>query len=174
MSRDISHQPRVPRAPSNLALNPAREGAATASLGSLGQGPTTLMVKNFFLISNLNLPSFSLQPFPLVLSLRTLVQSPSPPFLQAPSGTGSCSKLSSQCGSSTLSLRSCFPPPSSLPVGLNRARCLPVLPGFLSCSPNPHFVSKPSAPGPCRCHALPSSLSFCCGFCWVALERRSH
>jgi len=31
------------------------------------------MVKNFFLISNLNLPSFSLQPFPLVLSLHTLV-----------------------------------------------------------------------------------------------------
>ena len=31
------------------------------------------MVKNFFLISNLNLPSFSLQPFPLVPSLHTLV-----------------------------------------------------------------------------------------------------
>jgi len=28
------------------------------------------MVKNFFLISNLNLPSFSLEPFPLVLSLE--------------------------------------------------------------------------------------------------------
>ena len=35
MSRDIFHQPRVLRAPSNLALNPAREGAATASLGNL-------------------------------------------------------------------------------------------------------------------------------------------
>jgi len=52
--------------PSNLALNTAREGAATASLGSLFQCFTTLTVKNFFLISNLNLPSFSLQPFPLV------------------------------------------------------------------------------------------------------------
>jgi len=41
-------------------LNPAREGAATASLGNLGQGFTTLLGKNFFLISNLNLPSFSL------------------------------------------------------------------------------------------------------------------
>ena len=51
MGRDPSHQPRVLRAPSNLALSPAREGAATASLGSLGQGLTTLMVKNFFLIS---------------------------------------------------------------------------------------------------------------------------
>jgi len=60
MSRDIFHLPRLLRAPSNLALNPAREGAATASLGSLGQGLITLTVKNFFLISNLNLPSCSL------------------------------------------------------------------------------------------------------------------
>jgi len=50
-------------------LNPAREGAATASLGNLGQGLTTLMGKNFFLISHLNLPSVSLEPFPLLLSL---------------------------------------------------------------------------------------------------------
>ena len=35
------HQPRVLPALSSLALNPAREGAATASLGSLGQGLTT-------------------------------------------------------------------------------------------------------------------------------------
>jgi len=91
--RDIFHQPRVPRAPSSLALNTAREGAATAALGSLGQGLTTLMGKNFFLISNLNLPPFSLQPFPLVLSLPTLVKSPSPSFLSAPSGTGRCSKV---------------------------------------------------------------------------------
>ena len=65
MSRDVLHQTRVLRAPSNLALNTAREGAATASLGNLGQGLTTLMGKNFFPISNLNLPSFNLQPSPL-------------------------------------------------------------------------------------------------------------
>jgi len=88
MSRDIFHQTRVLRAPSNLALNTVREGAATASLGNLGQGLTTLMGKNFFLISNLNLPSVSLQPFPFVLSLHTLVKSPSPSFLSAPPGTG--------------------------------------------------------------------------------------
>ena len=35
-------------------------------------------MKNFLLISNLNLPSFSLEPFPHVLSLHTLVKSPSP------------------------------------------------------------------------------------------------
>ena len=45
MGRDPSHQPRVLRAPSNLALSPAREGAATASLGSLGQGLSTLTGK---------------------------------------------------------------------------------------------------------------------------------
>jgi len=57
MSTDIFHQTRLLRAPSNLALNTAREGAATASLGNLGQGLATLTRKNFFLISNLNLPS---------------------------------------------------------------------------------------------------------------------
>ena len=77
-SRDISHQPRVLRAPSNLALSPAREGAATVSLGSLGQGLTTLLGKNFFPISDLNLPSVSSEPFPLVPSLHPLGKSPSP------------------------------------------------------------------------------------------------
>ena len=47
MSGDIFHQTRVLRAPSSLALSTAREGAATASLGSLGQGLTTLTVKKF-------------------------------------------------------------------------------------------------------------------------------
>jgi len=42
MSRDIFHQLRLLKAASNLALNPAREGAATASLGNLGQCLTTL------------------------------------------------------------------------------------------------------------------------------------
>jgi len=45
VGRDPFHQPRVLQAPSNLALNPAREGAAAASLGSLGL--TTLTGKNF-------------------------------------------------------------------------------------------------------------------------------
>ena len=64
MSRDIFHQTRLLRAPSNLALNTSREGASTVSLGNLFQCFTTLMVKNFFLISNLYLPPFSLEPFP--------------------------------------------------------------------------------------------------------------
>ena len=93
ISRDIFHQPRVLKAPSNLALNPAREGAATASVGNLGQGLTTLTGKNFFPISHLNLPSVSLEPFPLVLSLHLLVKSPSLSFLSTLPGTGSCSKV---------------------------------------------------------------------------------
>lgn len=40
--------------------------------------------KSLFSISNLSLPSFSLNPSPLVLSLFVLVKSPSPAFLQAP------------------------------------------------------------------------------------------
>jgi len=78
MGRDTFHQPRVLRALSSLALNTAREGAATAALGNLCQGLTTLRGKNFFLISNPNLPSFSLKPSPLVLSLHALVPSLSP------------------------------------------------------------------------------------------------
>jgi len=70
MGRDPFHQSRLLQAPSNLTLNPAREGAATASLGNLGQGLTTLRLKNFFLLSNLNPSSFSLKPLPLVLSLH--------------------------------------------------------------------------------------------------------
>jgi len=58
MGRDNFHQPRLLIAPSNLALNTAREGAATASLGNLCQGLTTLRVQNFFLISDLNILSF--------------------------------------------------------------------------------------------------------------------
>ena len=46
-----------------------------------GQGLTTLIGKNFFAISNPNLPSFSLKPSPLVLSLHALVKSPSPALL---------------------------------------------------------------------------------------------
>ena len=47
--------------------------------------PPPFILKNFFLISGLNLPSFSLKPLPLVLSLHALVKSSSPAFLQAPS-----------------------------------------------------------------------------------------
>jgi len=64
MSRDIFHQTRLLR--SNLALNTAREGAATASLGNLFQCFTTLMVKNFdmlglFLSPNLYLANLTKQ-----------------------------------------------------------------------------------------------------------------
>jgi len=37
--------------------------------------------KEFFLLSNLNLPAFSLNPLLLALSLHALVKSPSPAFL---------------------------------------------------------------------------------------------
>ena len=67
--------------PSSLALNDTRDGAPTALLGSLFQCLTTLTVKNFFLISSLNLPSSGLKPFPLILLLPALIESPSPAFL---------------------------------------------------------------------------------------------
>ena len=83
-SRDIFTWIRLLRAPSDLAWNGSRDGASPTSLGNLGQGFTTLTVKNFFLISSLNLPSFSLKPFPLALSLQALRKSLSPSSLEDP------------------------------------------------------------------------------------------
>ena len=78
---------RLLRAPSSLTLSVSRDGEPTPSLGNLLQCLTTLIIKNLFLISNLNLPSFSWKPFPLVLSQPTLLQSLSPSFLQPPLDT---------------------------------------------------------------------------------------
>ena len=52
--------------------------------GNLFQCLTTLTVKDFFLISNLNLPSLSLKPLPLVLLPQTLKKRLSPSFLLLP------------------------------------------------------------------------------------------
>jgi len=46
---------------------------------------TALCVKNFLLVSNLNLTYLSLKPFHLILSLSTLMNSCSPSCLYAPS-----------------------------------------------------------------------------------------
>ena len=84
MCRVTNHQTRLPRATSSLALNASRDGASTASLGNLFQCVTTLCEKSFLLISNLNLPCLSLKPFPLILSLFTVINSHSPSFLYVP------------------------------------------------------------------------------------------
>jgi len=49
--------------------------------GKLVAVPATLIVKNLFLIFNLNLCTFRFKPLSLVLSLHDLVKSPSPAFL---------------------------------------------------------------------------------------------
>jgi len=85
MGRDTFHQTRLLKVPSNPASSTSREeGASTASLGNLLQCLTILTVKNFFLIPNLNLPSFSLKPRPLALSLPALVKRSLPSFLAGP------------------------------------------------------------------------------------------
>jgi len=65
MGRDTFHYTTLLKARSNPPFNTAREGAPRAPLGNLVQCLTTLTVKHFFLISNLNLHSFSLKPLPL-------------------------------------------------------------------------------------------------------------
>ena len=84
LHRDIFNRIRLLRAPSSLALHASRDGASTTSRGNLGQGLTTLIVKNFFLLSSLILPSLSLKPSPLVLLLQALVKSPFSSFLVGP------------------------------------------------------------------------------------------
>ncbi|KAK4810366.1 hypothetical protein QYF61_019285 [Mycteria americana] len=74
-SRDIFNYIRLLGALSSLSLNVSRDGAPTTSRGNLFQCFTTLIVKKFFLISTLNLPSFSLKPLPLVLSQQALLKS---------------------------------------------------------------------------------------------------
>ena len=48
-----------------------RGGTPTTSLDNLSQCLTTLIIKHFLLMSNVNLLSFSLKPLPLVLSSRS-------------------------------------------------------------------------------------------------------
>ena len=52
-------QIRLLRGPSSLTLSVSRDRASTTSLGNLFQCLTTLIIKNFFLTSSLNLPSFN-------------------------------------------------------------------------------------------------------------------
>lgn len=72
------------KSPSSLTFSTSRNGASRASLVSLFQCLTILIVKNFFLISNPNLPSFHWKLLSLVLPLHSLIKSPSLAFLQAP------------------------------------------------------------------------------------------
>lgn len=62
VGRDTSHSTRLLKALSSVFLKTARVGISTASLGNLFQCFTTLRVKNFFLISNLNSPPFQFLP----------------------------------------------------------------------------------------------------------------
>ncbi|KAK4831893.1 LOW QUALITY PROTEIN: hypothetical protein QYF61_020040 [Mycteria americana] len=90
-SRDIFKSIRLLRASSNLTLNVSRDEASTTSLGNLFLCFTTLIVKNFFLKSSLNLPSLGLKPLLLGLSQQALLKilegcykvSPQPSLLQA-------------------------------------------------------------------------------------------
>lgn len=86
VGRGTFHYTRLPKAPSNLALNVSKKGAFPTSIGKLFWGLITLTVKNFFQTSNLNLPCFSWKP--LVLPLYTLIKSASPSSLYAPLSTG--------------------------------------------------------------------------------------
>lgn len=61
---------RVAQSPSNVALSISNDKASTASLRNISQCLPTLIIKNAFLLSSLNCPSFSLTPLPHVLPLQ--------------------------------------------------------------------------------------------------------
>ena len=67
------HQPLDQAAQSHI--QPGLECLQGWGIHSLLGQPVPMRVKNFLLISNLNLPCLSLKPFPLVLSLSTLINS---------------------------------------------------------------------------------------------------
>lgn len=67
---------------SNLALNCSSDEASTTSQGNTFEGLTTMIRKNFYLIFNLNLPSFGIKLLTIVLSLQTLVKSLSIYFIK--------------------------------------------------------------------------------------------
>ena len=71
IGRDTSYLTSLLRAPSSLALNASRKGASTVSPGNLFLCLTTLTENNFFLIPSLNLPSYSLKPFPSPIIIWT-------------------------------------------------------------------------------------------------------
>jgi len=75
------HQPAAQAAQSHIqpGLECLQGWGIHSLLGQPVQCVTTLCVKNFFLVSNLHVPCFSLKLFPLVLSLSTLVNSHIPP-----------------------------------------------------------------------------------------------
>ena len=57
-----------PSTTSKWFLNTSGDGDSTTSMGSLFQCLTTLSVKKFFLLYNINLPQCNWKPFPLILS----------------------------------------------------------------------------------------------------------
>jgi len=106
----------VLQAPSNLAWGVPREGASTASPGSLGQGFTTLLGDNFCPRSELNLPSFSLKPSPLVPSpLVPSLLVPSP-LVTAPPGGDKDAGRRTPGGSQQSGAEGQNPPPHPVPT----------------------------------------------------------
>jgi len=73
-----NHQPITTMPCLHIFFNTSRDGESITSLGSLFQCFTTLSVKKFFLISNLNLPWHNLRPLLLVLLLATWEKRPTP------------------------------------------------------------------------------------------------
>ena len=84
MNMDIHSQIRLLRTLFRLTLKIYRDRESTTSVGNTFQCLTTFTVKDFFLISDLNLPSLSLKPSSLVLSSQTLLKSLSPSLLYLP------------------------------------------------------------------------------------------
>jgi len=78
MNKNTYNKIRFLKSPSSLTLDICRNGTSTTSAGNPSQYLTVLITKTFFLISNLNLLSFSLKLRSLALSEQGLLKSLSP------------------------------------------------------------------------------------------------
>lgn len=69
VDRNIFHEIKLLKCPSNLNLNTSSDGTSATSQGNLFHCLTTLIVNILFRIANLSLPSFSSKLLPLLKSL---------------------------------------------------------------------------------------------------------
>ena len=130
MGRAAPHQLRLPRAPFNLALSTSRDGAPQL-LWAAGPAPHCPFCEKLPLTSNLNLFSFSLKSYSLVLSLSTNCNCPTSFLSGGAPGLDTVLQMGSHKG------RAVGDNPFLLPTG------------HLSCDPAQDTVGLPSCKPRC-------------------------
>jgi len=95
MNRDTYRYTRLLRDLSRLTLDVARDGTSNISVGNLCQCFTTVIIKNFVLISDLNILCSSLKLSPFVLSQQIQLKRLAPSVYSPLQILEGCSQVSS-------------------------------------------------------------------------------